>query len=555
MPFASISAMQRITADRYGARPAIRAKHLGRYRDFSWEEIRRKADGIAAQLIALGVGPGDKVGLLSENRVEWILADLGTLAAGAADVTIHAPSTSPQVEYQLRHADCVGLFLSDDAQADKIRPILDRLPQIRFLVSFDPIRTNGLERLQLFTLDGFVSRGLRDASALNQVGQREACIAPDDLATIIYTSGTTGLPKGVMLSHGNLLSNAEATLQLCGLTPGETTLSWLPYSHVYARTVDHVMAMLCGNTTCLAESADTLVRNLAETQPTRMTAVPRFYEKVWGSVEHLPKDQRAATLRMIFGPRLIQLSSGGAPLPRHVNEGFIEAGIPLLEGYGLTESSPVIAFNRMEAYRLGTVGQAAPGVEVRIADDGEILTRGPHVMQGYYKDPEATSRAVVDGWLHTGDLGSLDADGYLTITGRKKELIVTSQGKNIAPNELERLLLTDPGIDQAIVHGDGRPFVSALIVPNYEWLRGRARELGVAWTSEDGRIACPEIEADYAGRLATIMEAVSQPERVKKFVLLAEPFSIEREEVTPTQKLRRRAIESRWRPILDRLYS
>ena len=342
----------------------------------------------------------------------------------------------------------------------------------------------------------------------------------DDLATIIYTSGTTGPPKGVMLSHGNLLSNAEATLETSAMLPSDVLLSWLPYSHIYARTVDHYLTVLAGSVVAMAESVDTLVANLAEVQPTRLTAIPRFYEKVWLGVEGLEPEVRKRHLHHIFGPRIRQLSSGGRRCLRHVAEGFHAAGLPLLEGYGLTESSPVISFNRLERYKLGSVGLAIPGVEIKIADDGEILTRGPHVMQGYWKDPEATREAIVDGWLHTGDVGQLDDEGFLTITDRKKDLIITSGGKNIAPSELERLLVSDPYIDQAVVFGDARPFVSALIVPNFALLEAKANELGCTLETAEGFIRTPALHDFMADRVAGLMKVVSGPERVKRFLLL-----------------------------------
>jgi long-chain acyl-CoA synthetase len=357
-----------------------------------------------------------------------------------------------------------------------------------------------------------------------------------------------------MLTHGNLVSNAEATVRCGDFGESNVLLSWLPYSHIYARTCDLYVTMLTGARLCLAESVDTLVMNLAEIQPTDFTSVPRFYEKVWSAVEALPAADRASRLGRIFGPNVRRLSSGGAPLPKHVAAGFLEAGLPLLEGYGLTESSPVISFNRHEAKKPGTVGIAVDGIEVKIADDGEILTRGPHVMKGYWDDPESTRRAIVDGWLLTGDVGTLDAEGFLTITDRKKDLIITSGGKNIAPSELERLLVSDPYIDQAVVYGDRRPFVSALIVPNLPLLTQKAAELGFPLDVEDDMIRNGPAREFVAGRVAKVMEEVSNPERVKAFVLLGRPFQIEADELTATQKIRRRHVLVKFEKELEALY-
>ncbi len=409
----NLAAMHRATADRLGPRTALRWKRLGLYHDLAWHDYRQQADAVAAALIGLGLRRGDRVGILAENRFEWLVADIAILTAGAADVPMHAPLSPPQVQYQLAHSGARGVVVSGQAQADKVFANRDALPDLEWIAAFDPIKTPDACRLRVFSWDGLLQRGrLATEETQAEVRRRESALIRDDLATIIYTSGTTGHPKGVMLTHGNLVSNAEATLVASPVGYEDVLLSWLPYSHIYARTVDHYLTILGGAVVALAESVDTLVVNLAEVQPTWMTAVPRFYEKVWTLVESLPAEARSATLHRIFGPRLRHLSSGGAPLPRHLAEGFFAAGIPLLEGYGLTESSPVISFNRIDAHKVGTVGPPIPGVEVRIAEDGEVLTRGPHVMKGYWKDPEATVRTIVDGWLHTGDVGLLDADGY-----------------------------------------------------------------------------------------------------------------------------------------------
>jgi long-chain acyl-CoA synthetase len=298
-----------------------------------------------------------------------------------------------------------------------------------------------------------------------------------------------------------------------------------------------------------------LVLNLAETQPTWMTAVPRFYEKVWASVEALPIDVRSAALQKLFGPRIRHLTSGGAPLPKHLAEGFIAAGLPLYEGYGLTESSPVISFNSPGRHKIGSVGLAIPGVEVAIAPDGEILTRGPHVMKGYWKDDAATFSAIVDGWLHTGDVGTLDADGFLSITDRKKDLIITSGGKNIAPSELERLLVRDTLIDQAVVFGDGRPFPGALIVPNFERLASAlGAEHGTLQT--EGDVVTDSAALDLLrARVDQVMQAVSNPERVKAFLILARPFQLDANELTTTMKVRRGHVLAKYRDRLDALYT
>ena len=331
-------------------------------------------------------------------------------------------------------------------------------------------------------------------------------------------------------------------------------LSWLPYSHIYARLCDDYVTALSGMAVALAESIDTLVVNLVETQPMWLTSVPRFYEKVWASVDTLPQQERDEKLRRLFGYRLKQLSSGGAPLPKHICEAFNKAGYPVdgrlrPDGNLAGDQLQQIADNRP-----GTVGKAIPGVEVKIAPDGEILTRGPHVMQGYWKNPEATAETIIDGWLHTGDVGHLDNDGYLSITDRKKDLIITSGGKNIAPSELERILTSDVFIDQAVVYGDGRKFVSALIVPNFDNLNAKVQELGIELQANGKFITDGTIRDFYAQRIKQVMQPVSQPERVKKFLLLKEPFKLEAEELTATLKVRRRHVVKTYETYLAALY-
>jgi long-chain acyl-CoA synthetase len=554
MAFLNLSDMHRSQCGLLGPRPAIRHKRDGLYHDVSWAEYRWMADRAAAGLIELGVNPGDRVAILSENRYEWLIADQAILSTGAADVPLHAPLAPRQVEYQVGHSQSRGIIVSGQQQADKVFHVLEALPNLEFLVSFDPV-VSPTDKIRVLTWSGLMQRGSR-ANKQDEILRRESKVTGNDLTTIIYTSGTTGNPKGVMLTHDNLVRNAQTTLEIGPRDPSDVLLSWLPYSHIYARTCDLYVPAIAGSTVALAESMDTLVVNLAETWPTWLTSVPRFYEKVWARVEILPANQRAATLKKIFGPRIRQLSSGGAPLPRHVCQGFFDAGLPLLEGYGLTETSPVVSFNRLDDYRIGTVGKAIPGVEIKIAGDGEILVRGPNVMQGYWRNPEATAEVIENsGWFHTGDVGQIDADGYLTITDRKKDLIITSAGKNIAPSELERILVSDIYIDQAVVYGDGRRFVSALIVPNFEQLKAKATELKCKIeSSPDGFVQTPCLNEFFAQRIDGVMQEVSNPERVKKFLVLDRPFQLDADELTATLKVRRNHVIRKFERQLAALY-
>jgi len=554
MKYANLCTMHRSQCEMYGPRTALRYKQYGLYHDVTWSDYRWMADRAAAGLIELGVRHGDRIAILSENRYEWMVADQAILSTGAADVPLHAPLAPRQVEYQVGHSESRGIIVSNQEQANKVFEVLASLPNLEFLIAFGAVTPPKSAKIRVLSWDGLMQRGSL-GHLEKEIRQREAALTGKDLATIIYTSGTTGNPKGVMLTHGNLVQNAETSVEIGPQPPTELLLSWLPYSHIYARTCDLYVPVLAGTTVALAESMDTLVLNLAETRPSTLTSVPRFYEKVWAKVEQLAPDARSVTLKKIFGSRVRQLSSGGAPLPRHVCEGFFEAGIPLLEGYGLTETSPVVSFNTVDNYKIGTVGPAIPGVEIKIAEDGEILVRGPNVMQGYWRNPEATAEAIdKDKWFHTGDVGHLDADGYLTITDRKKDLIITSAGKNIAPSELERILVSDIYIDQAVCYGDGRRFVSALIVPNFEQLTQKAAELKCKVESNaDGFIdgACHDF---LAQRIDAVMQNVSNPERVKRFLVLDRPFQLDADELTATLKVRRNHIIRKFERHLAALY-
>jgi long-chain acyl-CoA synthetase len=338
--------------------------------------------------------------------------------------------------------------------------------------------------------------------------------------------------------------------------PDDIMLGWLPYSHIYARTVDHYETIAAGLTLALAESQETLVQNLDEIKPTHMSSVPRFYEKLLTVVGTADPEETGRRLRRIFGPRIDWLGSGGAPLPKPIAEAFHAAGLLVLQGYGLTESSPVISFNRKQKYKLDTVGQAIPGVEIKIAPDGEVLTRGPHVMKGYWKNPQATAESIRDGWLYTGDLGSLDDEGFLKITGRKKELLVLSNGKKVVPSYIEGLLLSDDCIDQAAVCGEGRNFLTALIVPHWDNLRRALGEAGVTVDRQSLETLArdPAVRSFLQERVDAALRDVSGSEQVKKFVVLPAPFSVAADELTVSLKLRRNVVLNKHAAALERLY-
>lgn len=532
----TLPALFRSQAERLGPRIAVRFKQNGLYRDLSWNDYRDKVDACAAALVLHGIERGDRVAILAENRVEWLITDMAILAVGGVTVPLHAPLTARQVHDQLDHAGARFVFVADGAQPAKINEVRPKLPHL-LGVSFDPDRWQE-----------FLERGrLASPSIHEECRRRAAGLTADDLATIIYTSGTTGNPKGVMLTQRNLLSNALAFAEVASVGQDSIVLNWLPFSHIYARTVDIYVPLAVGATLCLAESADTVIANLAEIQPTNMSAVPRFYEKVLAAVQHPDPKVLAQRLKAIFGPRIDFLGSGGAPLPISVARAYHDAGLLLLQGYGLTESSPVIAFNRKHSYKLASVGQPIPGIEVRIAEDGEILTRGPHVMAGYWKNAADTASAIPDGWLHTGDVGQLDAAGFLTITGRKKDLLVLSNGKKVAPARIEGILLADPCIDQVVVCGEGRNFLTALIVPHWA-------NLAAALARPESELSLHEAQAFLGGRIAQALAGEAPWEQVRKIVVLREPFSVARDELTVSLKMRRNVIVERHAAALAGLY-
>lgn len=512
-------------AERYGSRAAVRCKRDGMWMDVSWEEWRERVCAAALGLVEQGVAAGDRVAILSENRLEWVIADLAILSAGAVTVPLHAALAAEQIQQMLADSEATAIVVSTVQQAAKVTAIAGRT-KLHTIIAMD-----GSTDL---TWDGLEQRGRLASSRIrDQQAAREKSLGPDRLASLIYTSGTTGAPKGVMLTHGNFLANTAAMIDaLGGFAPGAVCFNWLPLSHVYGRTVDYYIALAVGGVLALGPSPETVVDDVRAIRPMHFSSVPRFYEKVLSSVAGLPVEQRRERLRAIFGPRLRWLGCGGAALAPGVAEAYREAGFEVVVGYGMTESSPVITTNSLRANKLGAVGRVLPDVELRIASDGEILTRGPHVMAGYWRQPEATAAAIKDGWLHTGDLGVIDGDGFLTITGRKKDLIVLSSGKNVAPFPIEGRLLASPLIEQVVIFGEGRPFLSAIVAPRDASISRQA----------------------LADELEALQSNLPPWEKVRKFIVTTRAFSVGSEEMTVSMKLRRTAIFEHYREELEELY-
>ena len=580
--------------DRFSTRPvALRFKREERWHGISYADLLDRVHAAGAGLRALGVEPGDRVALLSENRPEWAITDYACLTSRCADVPVYPTLPAKQVEYILRDSGAVVVCVSTRAQLDKIREIRSGLPALKQVVVFDA----GLEGPDVIGFEALLARG-REARGRWPSWREDALrVVADDLATIIYTSGTTGEPKGVMLTHGNITSNVVATAPLLSANSEDECLSLLPLSHIFERMAGHYGMFDAGVIINYAESIEAVARNIVEVRPTICCAVPRLYEKIYaGALEAasrgsalkkkiffwakrvgeewadrrlagkiIPADLQFARFvadRLVFrklrgrvGGRLRFFISGGAPLSPEIAKFFYAAGIPILEGYGLTETSPVISVNTLDHFKIGTVGLPLPGVEVRIADDGEILTRGPHVMKGYYHKPEATREALdPDGWFHTGDIGVLDAEGYLKITDRKKDLIVTAGGKKVAPQPIEGLLKLNKFISNAVLLGDRHKYPIALLVPNFDRLEGWAREQGLAFGSREELAALPAVRDHLSGEARKALRDLAQFEVPKRFLILPRDFSIDTGELTPKLSVRRKVVEQRYAKEIEALY-
>jgi long-chain acyl-CoA synthetase len=522
--------------------PAIVSKQGAEWQSVGWQDYYDWSQACAYALVEAGLSPNDRVGLLSENRREWLIADIAIMTAGFVSVPLHSTLPPEQIQVQLRDSGARWLFCSNAAQLSKITQIRGSLPDLAGVTLFDPADGSGSP-----VLADWIARFLGQPSA--ELKWRQSQLGPDTLATIVYTSGSTGKPRGVMLTHGNILCTAHALDAVFPSEPGAAVLGWLPLSHIVARSVDHFMSLLNGATTWIAESPDKLVPNLMEVKPTHLSGVPRIYEKVLAALSAYGVAERNARLRAIFGPRLKWVTSGSAPLSPLVAEAFEQAGLPIVQGYGLTETSGVLTCNRPHDNKPGTVGQALPGLEIAIAPDGEILARGANITAGYWNDPLATEQTLRDGWLHTGDLGELDHSGVLTLKGRKKDLLLLSTGKKVVPTEVESLLAAEPCIEQAVLYGEGRSYLTALVVPSPE-IRGQLAH-GTNGSAEyaDG------VVLDMARRIGEVQRGLPPELQVKRFLMLRNAFSLEDGNLTVTMKPRRDLIFTQYAASLDRLYA
>jgi long-chain acyl-CoA synthetase len=575
----------------------LRRRPEGGWREYRRDEVTDRIRQISLGLLEVGIERGDRVAIMAHTGMDWAMADWAILLAGAVVVTVYPTLPPEQIAFILRDSGARLLFAGDRELLGKLAEVRDQVPEIATAVLFDSPAVD-LPGLAVLSLDDLAGRG---ESAVRRAGSWESDAKrtqPSDLATLIYTSGTTGSPKGVMLTHANLHANTYQCMACLPIGPSDRILSWLPLSHAFERTAGHFLMWAAGAQIAYTEGVDFVARDMTEVHPTIMTGVPRLFEKFYDAVveaveaggptkkagfrlakwfgdlhaeKKLAGEQPGALLtaafrlsdRIVFsklrertGGRIRFFVSGAAPLSPEIARFFYSGDLVILEGYGLTESSPVTNVNPPEDIRFGTVGPPIPGTRIRIADDGEILMKGPQIMKGYFGDAAATKNAIdSDGWLHSGDIGHLDDDGYLTITDRKKNLIVTAAGKNIAPQPIEERIARSPFVEQVVVLGDKRKFPIMLVVPSFQAYRvalpGKIVKESDRHQYRDSRSLRELIESDIAPRIA----GLARYERPKRTLIVTDTFSVSNGMLTPTLKIKRREIAARYADRIDQLYA
>ncbi|PID60876.1 MAG: long-chain acyl-CoA synthetase [Ignavibacteriae bacterium] len=570
-------------------------KDKNNFVDVTYKEVRDTTENFALGLASLGIKREDRIAIISENRPEWYYSDFAILSLGAVDVPLYPISTSESIGYILNNSEAIGIIVSTKFQLNKVLKIKSKCKKLNFIITMFgddkdlPHNT--------FSFRQIIAKGkIYKEEHKNHFQTQIELANENDLATIIYTSGTTGEPKGVMLTNKNIISNIFSSLQALHVTDEDTFLSFLPLSHIFERMAGYYLALACGATVIFAEGIEKIAMNMTEMKPTVMTAVPRLFERMYSKIKRNVESQSEkkqnifnwavniaqdyselkrnnetipislaakykladklalSKIRKITGGKLRFFISGGAPLPRELGVFFEAVGILVLEGYGLTESSPVIAVNRENDYKFGSVGKPIPGVEVKIAKDGEILACGASIMEGYFKKRKETNEVLKDGWLHTGDIGVFDAEGFLIITDRKKSLFKTSGGKYVAPAPIENLFLASKYIEQFIIIGDRRMFISALVVPDFEALKEYADAHRIQYSSNEDLITKKQIEEMMEKDFSQFQKKLASYEKIRKFTLLSKPFSVESGEMTPKLSLKRNVIEERYRHLIDEMY-
>ena len=577
----SLPAMFFATARRRGDRAFLWAKRDGRYQPMNWAETASAVSRLARGLVALGIAPGDRVALAAESRPEWVIADLAIMSAGAIAVPAYTTNTVDDHRHILGNSGARAVITSKPPLSERVRDAAVQLPNVRQVIAMEGATENARAWEDVLALGG---------ARPDDIAMRIAAIKPDDIACLIYTSGTGGPPKGVALTHRNIIANCRGAyrlLEMLGLGE-EVFLSFLPLSHSYEHTAGLMFPISIGAEIYFAEGAETLAANLIETRPTIMTAVPRLYETLHQRIrlgierekglkrtlfekavaigrkrlagEKLGMGERLldpildklvrAKVSQRFGGRLKAMVSGGAPLNPEIGSFFLALGVQLLQGYGQTETAPVVACNPPGRVKIDSVGPPVDGVTVKIAEDGEILVAGDNVMKGYWNDPESTARTLVDGWLATGDVGYLDDEGYLRITDRKRDFIKNSGGDMIAPAKIEGALTLQPEIAQAMVFGDRRPHLVAILVPDQDFaaqVAGRGKDL-TALTEH------PELVKALGEAVARVNAGLPAIERVRRFIVAREPFTTANGQMTPTLKVKRHAVRAMYGSALEALY-
>lgn len=577
------------TVHQFGEQPALAHKPKGgTYQDITYSKFGDSVDAFSKGLKALGVEKEDRIAILSENKPEWAISDFGILKAGGINVPMFSTLTPAQVGYILNDSGAKIICVSTKNQLDKVIQIRDGVEALEMIIIYDSSEEDLPDGVIEF--NEVCERG-------KEVDELNIDVSEEDIATIIYTSGTTGNPKGVMLTHTNFLSNYNACKSLIDVNNSDVLLSFLPLSHVFERLGGHYVPIFSGAKIAYAESTFTVAQNMQDVSPTVMLSVPRLYETMhdrvlraveagsplkqkifhWGvsvgsavssAIQQGKKPSALlqlkqsiadklvfAKLKTATGGRLRFFVSGGAALPQSIAEFFHAAGILILEGYGLTETSPVISMNYPDKWKFGTVGAPVPGIEVNIAEDGEILTRGPHVMKGYFNNEDATTEVIdQDGWFHTGDIGVIDEGGFIKITDRKKNIIVLSNGKNVAPQPLESQLVQSPYIDQIMLVGNERKNVAALIVPNFDALKTWAGENDVDASDISTLVTTRDVQQLIQQEIRHRLSDFADFEQVRRFVLLEKEFSQEEDEMTPTLKLKRNVIIEKYSDMIEGMY-
>mgnify|MGYP002634752568 FL=1 len=591
MNYDHIGQMITIKIAEYGDNLALRYKLNDSWASLTYKEFGEQIKNLACAMIRVGVKKGDSVGIFSANRYEWAVSDFACILAGAVSVPIYATNTKEQAQFIIKDAGIKLIFAGNEFQYQSLADIHSEGVPLQ-IVSYE----KEMETDASFTTPFEIFMNVEDQSEfISEMNHRSGQIKIDDVTTIIYTSGTTGNPKGVMLSHGNLFHQFEAVDANFNVTSADTSLCFLPLSHVYERMWSYYV-YLKGAVHTYLEDPKKVIETMQEIKPTAMVSVPRLYEKIYASVMNSQENASAlkkllfksaiavgtkynnrsfrnkptglglriehkffdmlvlSKVRAAVGGKKNFFSAGGAPLEKSIEEFFLACGLLICQGYGLTETSPMVSYNTPNNFKFGTVGKLVPNCEVRIAENGEIQVRGPQVMKGYFNNPAASAEAIVDGWFKTGDIGEFDEEGYLKITDRIKDLIITSGGKNIAPLNIETLVGKDFYIEQIIAIGDKRNFISALVVPAFESLEAWAHKKKIQFQNNEDLINHPHVIAFFRERIDHHSQKLAQYETIKKFKLLSKPFTMEGGEITPTLKLKRKQINEKFKALIDSMY-